>query len=131
MLGTVLLTSLLLTTGADSDRIGEARYQAALDRQCEETLGFTKGSEENMQCHLFYERLFRRLYPVSDSVSADVAEQVEKKIEKMNTTCEGYFKDGVISKSALWTCVQEQGKLERGVRRDYLHSPGRHRHKKY
>ena len=112
-LGTILLTSLLLAQGADNNRIGEARYQAALDRQCEEVLGFQMGSDKNMKCHLFYEKLFRRLYHISDSVSKELADTIEKKIEKINTTCENYFKDGVISKDALWTCVQEHADMER------------------
>ncbi len=135
--GSILLTSLLLNPMADSDRIGEARYQEALNRQCEEVLGFQPGSEQNMKCHLFYEKLFRRLYHMSGSVSKELADRIEQKIDKLNTTCENYFKDSAISKEALWTCIQEHAEMERDEstyqdsyreRQDYLRTIRHHHH---
>ena len=137
LLGTILLSFLLVASSASANRVGEARYQDALDRQCEEVLGFQKDTEANMKCHLFYEKLFKRLYHISDSVSTEQANRIEKKIEKMNTTCENYFKDSVISKEALWICVQEQGEIERDEstyqdlyreRQDYFRTIKQHRH---
>ena len=137
ILGTILVSLLLLSSPTNADRVGDARYQEALNRQCEEVLGFQSDTEDNMKCHLFYEKLFRRMYHISDSISTPLANKIESKIEKMNTTCENYFKDGVVSKELLWTCIQNQGEIERSEstyqdayrrHRDYLRTIRQHRH---
>ena len=72
----------------------------------------------------------------TEDAASNMADKIEKKIDKINTTCESYFKDGVISKDALWTCVQEQGDMEREEstyqdmyreRQDYLNTIRHHR----
>ena len=112
-LGTILFTSLLASSVAGDHYAAEARYQSVLQRQCTEVLGFEEGSEQNMNCQLFYEKLFRRLYHISDLTNLSTVNRVEAKIEKLNTTCQNRYGDQTIPSDVLWNCIQQQGELER------------------
>ena len=113
LFGTILLSSALLANGMTDNRVAEARYQDVLENQCEEVLGFAEGTEAHMDCQLFYEKLFRRLYGISDSMSLSAVQRVEQKIEQLNTACQKHYGDKDIPAAALWRCIQKQGELER------------------
>ena len=82
-------------------------YQALLEEQCEENLGFATGTKQHMQCRIFYENIFK--YQAEYLTSYAQVDFIRKQIQNMDEECQDYWGDEDISKETLWECVQQKG----------------------
>ena len=94
---------------SDEERLGSKyQFQSMVQDQCANTLGFKVGTTNHMKCQLFYEDMFK--YEVeNDYWSYSKVSKMEQQIYDLNQQCQSYWGGAQITKSALWTCVQQKG----------------------
>ncbi len=110
---TVISLIFLVLTGCVSEQErNESRYmyeQALLD-QCQHILGFQKGTQNYMNCRMFYNSYFKTLGYDMAYPSYSKANKVQRDIQRVNSQCTYFWgTDEVtkVNKVALWSCTQK------------------------
>ena len=66
------------------------RYEQTMRNQCEHTLGFATGTQNYMNCRLFYDEYLAAIGYPTDSMSFSKAGDIQSRINALNTKSYSY-----------------------------------------
>ena len=117
---TALLCAVLCACiSAEERAAAKNRMNSVLNRQCSVTMGFKLGTEEYMQCRMFYDDVLRYKNLNINSMSLSSADSFRVKMEDLNKTCMQYLGNFNPPPGAIWTCVhkKEQDVIDEAIRK--------------
>ena len=105
----LLTTCLTLSACISAEELEAAQYayQSVLQEQCEDVLGFPIGTNQHMQCRMFYENMYK--YQTSSYMTMSHVERIRAQIQSMTQLCQSYWGDQDMAQTALWSCIQQKG----------------------
>ena len=89
-------------------RAAAFRVEQILQTQCSQTMGLKQGTQDYMDCRMFYEEVLDWDGVDLDYMSLGTAERIGRRIEQLNYQCRSYWGTSNVNKSALWSCVQQK-----------------------
>lgn len=107
-----LILSSVLVMGCVSEqerRESLYRYEETMRNQCEHALGFATGTQDYMNCRMFYDEYLPAAGYSTTSMSFSNASRIQDKIDSLNQQCARYWGTDGISGKNLWSCVQQLG----------------------
>ena len=120
---TGLLCSVLCSCISQEERTAaKNRINSTLNHQCSVTMGFRQGTEEYMQCRMFYDDVLRYKNIDLDYLSLSSADSFRVKMEDLNKTCTEYLGNFNPPPGAIWNCVRkkEQDTIDAAIRKKEL-----------
>lgn len=85
------------------------RYEETMRNQCEHTLGFAAGTQNYMNCRMFYDEYLAAAGYSTSSMSFSNAQNIKNQIDSLNNQCSRYWGKEGISGVNLWNCVRQLG----------------------
>lgn len=85
------------------------RYEQTMRNQCEHTLGFATGTQNYMNCRLFYDEYLAAIGYPTGSMSFSKADAIQSRINALNTKCTRYWGTQGLGGQNLWYCVRQLG----------------------
>ena len=109
-IGFIVLVFMGLTACVSEQERREAafRYEQALRDQCEQTLGFKAGTQNYMECRMFYDKVIKYSDIDTTSMSFYRVQMLQERINATTQKCRSYWGKDNMPKSALWKCIKEQ-----------------------
>ncbi|MBO5997377.1 MAG: hypothetical protein J6P93_02495 [Alphaproteobacteria bacterium] len=117
---TALLCAVLCACiSAEERAAAKNRMNSVLNRQCSVTMGFKLGTEEYMQCRMFYDDVLRYRNMDMDYLSFDKVDSFRLKMDDLNKTCTQYLGNFNPPPGAIWNCVRkkEQDVIDEAIRK--------------
>ena len=88
------------------------RMRETLKNQCGQTLGFQAGTQDYMNCQMFYDKVMEANHFYISNASFRSSDSLNAYIKNQNETCYYYWGSNNIDKKALWDCVYKIGNEE-------------------
>ncbi len=85
------------------------RFEETMRNQCEHQLGFRTGTQNYMNCRMFYDEYLTAQGYSLDYMSFSTAQSIQNQIGLLNSQCSRYWGTSGISGNNLWACVQQLG----------------------
>lgn len=85
------------------------RYEETMRNQCAHTLGFSVGTQNYMNCRMFYDEYLPAVGYSTTSMSFSNAQSIQNQITSLNNQCARYWGTSGISGMSLWNCIQQLG----------------------
>ncbi len=85
------------------------RYEETMRNQCEHALGFSVGTQNYMNCRMFYDEYLSAVGYSTTSMSFSNVQNIQNQISSLNEQCGRYWGTVGISGKNLWNCVQQLG----------------------
>lgn len=107
------MLALIALTGCISEQErNQSRYmyEQVLLEQCQHVLGFQKGTQDYMNCRLFYNSYIKNIGYDTTYLSYSKVNNIQSKIENTNQQCAYFWGTDEIekaNKAALWSCTQK------------------------
>ena len=105
----IFLGIFTLTACVSEQEQREATYrqEQVLRNQCEHVLGFRPGTQGYMNCRMFYDKVIQ--YDIgSGTISFSRVQSIQRRIDSSTQTCQSYWGSDNMSKTALWSCIQQR-----------------------
>lgn len=84
------------------------KLEDVLETQCEQKMGFQKGTQAYMQCRTFYDGILQEEGFSSDYYGLGTVLGFENKIDEANEHCATLWGNMPKRAAVLWPCVQER-----------------------
>ena len=85
------------------------RYEQTMRNQCEHTLGFAVGTQNYMNCRMYYDEYLPVAGYSTTSMSFSNAQNIQNHIDALNNQCARYWGTSGIGGANLWNCIQQLG----------------------
>lgn len=85
------------------------RHESTMRNQCEHKMGFKTGTQDYMNCRVFYDEYFEMMGYSVDYMSFSKAQNIKNQVDGLNTQCERYWGKAGIAGENLWACVKMLG----------------------
>lgn len=106
----VLPSLLLIGCVSEQERYESMyRYEQTMRNQCEHALGFKTGTQNYMNCRMFYDEYLSAKGYDTEYMSFSKAQNIQNQISDLNNQCSRYWGTTGISGVNLWNCVQKLG----------------------
>ena len=99
------------------------RYEETMRNQCEHVLGFRTGTQNYMNCRVFYDEYLEATGHATSYMSFSKAQSIQREVDDLNNQCSRYWGQEGISGQYLWSCIQvfgnkqiEQAKREKELK---------------
>jgi len=103
--------ALMACVSAEERRAANYRYDETLHNQCAYNLNFPQGTQNYMNCRMFYDEFFTDMGYTS-WMSLSSVQKIQNKMDAMTNKCMGYWGQSDISTSQVWPCIRYFGKKE-------------------
>ena len=115
----LVCTALCSCVSPEEKLAAKNRMNATLNQQCAVTMGFKQGTEEYMQCRMFYDDVLRYNKIYINNLSLAEADSFRVKMEDLNQTCMQYLGNFNPPPGAIWNCVhkKEQDVIDEAIRK--------------
>ena len=92
----------------EEQRAAAYRYEELITSQCQQTLGLPMGTQNYMNCRIFYDEYMDALGYSTDYMSFSKVQNMQRQVDALNSQCGRYIGQGS-SRQYLWSCVQTLG----------------------
>ena len=101
--------ALMACVSEQEQRESMYRYEETMRNQCEHSLGFPTGTQNYMNCRMFYDEYLNSQGYDTSYMSFSKAQNIQNQVDNLNTQCSRYWGREGISGANLWACVQQLG----------------------
>ena len=105
----IVLFFLVGCVSPEEQAAAKYRMEQALKTQCSQTLGFSVGTSQYMECQMFYEDMLDTWNVSFSYPSFYTSDRLARLIQEQNSKCLRYWGTQNIDKKALWSCVYQLG----------------------
>lgn len=122
IIGGLLCSVLCSCISVEERTAAKNRMNSTLNQQCSVTMGFKLGTEEYMQCRMFYDDVLRYRNININNMSLSSADSFRVEMEDLNKTCMEYLGNFNPPPGAIWNCVhkKEQDAIDAAIRKKEL-----------
>ena len=85
------------------------QYETTMRNQCVHKLGFQTGTQNYMNCRIFYDEYLESIGYSTSGMSFSKAQTIQTRIDELNNQCARYWGQSGIAGQHLWSCVQTFG----------------------
>ena len=88
------------------------RYEQTMRNQCDQTMGFAPGTQNYMDCRMHYDEYLKAVGYDTSYMTFYKAQNIQNKIDTLNSKCSRYWGKEGISGNYLWRCIQQLSQQE-------------------
>ena len=107
----MLCMGLTACISAEERRAANYRYDESLYNKCAYRLGFSPGTQNYMNCRMFYDEYFTDM-GYTKWMSLSSVQKIQTKMDALTNKCLGYWGQSGAGAAQVWPCIQYFGKKE-------------------